>query len=196
MMPVKKQTSRFRGLTKRTSKTHGLIAVAALIAVFVVVGVSVKTFSHAASGGYGHTFCGGNGAGCLNAWNGGPWVNSYGNAHVGNDDFYSVNLTDGASTYIMDSGANAWSGNCIGDAYNKSGDSQASLDPCPGSSKGAGWGTSFQVVRGKKCTGNTVAFLNKRWNDFLGPANGIGFANGSHFTLDGGIYCFEIGPAV
>jgi hypothetical protein len=195
-MPVKKQTSRFRGLKNRTSKTHVFIAAAALIAVFVVVGVSVKSFSHAASGGYGHTFCGGSTFGCLNAWNGGPWVNDYGNAHVGNDDFYSVSLTNGATTYIMDSGANAWSGNCIGDAYNSSGNPLASLDPCPGSSKGAGWGTYFQVVSTNICPAGSVAFKNKRWHGFLAPVNGYSSTNGNHFTVNGLLYCFSIGPAV
>jgi len=161
----------------------------------VIKGHSAKGVSHAAAG-YGHTFCGGNGAGCLNAWNGGPWVNSYGNAHVGNDDFYSVSLSNGASTYIMDSGVNVWGGKCIGDAYNQSGNPLASLDSCPGSSQGAGWGTIFKVVRGQYCTGNTVGFLNRRWNDFLAPADGVGFVNGMHFTLKGSIHCFQIGPAV
>ena len=181
------------------------VAFVAVIGIFgagyvAIHGHSGKGVSHAASGGYGHTFCFGGSFGCLNAWNGGPWVNVYGNAHVGNDDFYSVSLANNASTYIMDSGDNAQSGNCIGDAYNNPSNPLVSLDSCPGSSKGAGWGTYFQVdaptPTKHDCPTGSVAFKNKHSGQFLAPVNGYQSANGSHFRLNGNHYCFTIGPAV
>lgn len=121
---------------------------------------------------------------CLNAWNGGPWVNDYtgGNpAAVGNNYFNDLCIT-GHPCPIQFTGGGAWNGYCIGDAYNDPGHADASLDPC-----GSGWGTNFNEI---SCGGGIgVEFYNLHWKGYLGPPDGA--VNGSHWYLNKPTpYCF------
>ena|GEM_PF-5862277 len=61
------------------------------------------------------------------------------NTNTPNDDFSVINTGSG-NVAIEDTGPNAWSGKCVGDAYNSATDYYTSLDPCPGGSNGnGGW---------------------------------------------------------
>jgi hypothetical protein len=125
---------------------------------------------------------------CLNAWGGGPWVKAYTGGPNGteNNYFEAVQETDGY-WYIAYTGnpTSPWYGYCIGDAYNKSGNADTSLDPC-----GTGWGTNFRLVHGpgyNGCpTGNYYAFENIHWPGWLGPIGNPtgGWTNGSVFYLN------------
>jgi hypothetical protein len=130
---------------------------------------------------------------CLNAWNGGPWVNVSTNADTRNNDFTIIQ--DSAGYYeLEDTGGNNYSGECIGDAYNESGQADTSLDPCGNTGAGQGWGTNFELVTAG-CSTGSVAFYNVHWRGYLGPPNG--WANGSHFYLNKpGYFCFaQLFPA-
>ena len=150
----------------------------------------------------GNQFCyynNGTGWVCPNAWGGGPWVNLSTNNNTQNNDFTIIYESDGY-VELQDTGDNAWSGKCIGDAYNESGDAEASLDPCGGGGASAGWGTQF--ILDPMCVANigggTLAlgygFESSHWpNGWLGPA---GSANGSHFYLNKpSEYCYAASPA-
>lgn len=154
----------------------------------------------AASAPSGNQFCYyNNGNVCLNAWGGGPFVNLSTNNNTQNNDFTIIFEADGY-VELKDTGNNAWSGKCIGDAYNKSGDAEASLDPCGGGGASAGWGTQFildqlcvaSIAGGGLVLG--VGFESSHWtNGYLGPA---GSANGSHFYLNKpSEYCYAQGSA-
>jgi hypothetical protein len=84
----------------------------------------------------------------------------------------------------------AWAGQCIGDAYNNSGDADVSLDGCGnGTGGGSGWGTNFTVGT-SGCPAGEMWFHNNHWNGYLGPG---GSANGSHFYLNKPTpYCFNV----
>ena len=140
-----------------------------------------------------------NGNVCLNAWGGGPWVNLSTDANTQNNDFTIIYETDGY-VELKDTGDNAWSGKCIGDGYNESGEARASLDPCGGGGASAGWGTQFildplcvaSIAGGDLVLG--YGFESSHWsNGWLGPA---GSANGSHFYLNKpSEYCYAQGSA-
>jgi len=128
-------------------------------------------------------------AACLNAWNGGPWVDVYTNPNAQNDNFTAIQGADG-NWVLEDTGGNAWSGECIGDAYNESGKADTSLDPCGFNGTNAGWGTQFELVTAG-CIAGDAAFYSLRWHGYLGPPDG--WANGSHFYLNRpGEICFEL----
>ena len=130
---------------------------------------------------------------CLNAWNGGPWVNVSTNAHTRNNDFTIIQNSAGYYE-LEDTGGNNYSGECIGDAYNESGQADTSLDQCGNTGGGQGWGTNFELVT-SGCSAGSVAFYNVHWHGYLGPPDG--WANGSHFYLNKpGYFCFaQLFPA-
>jgi hypothetical protein len=130
---------------------------------------------------------------CLNAWNGGPWVNVSTNADTQNNDFTIIYNSAGYAE-LEDTGGNNYSGECIGDAYNESGEADTSLDPCGNTGVAQGWGTNFNLVT-TGCLQGYVAFKNVHWGGYLGPP--AGWVNGSHFYLNKpGEYCFaQLDPA-
>jgi hypothetical protein len=83
------------------------------------------------------------------------------------------------------------SGSCIGDAYNKSGYADTSLDPCGSSiSGGQGWGTNMTVGT-SGCPSGKAWIHDAHWNGYLGPPAGA--VNGSHFYLNKpSPYCFSV----
>jgi hypothetical protein len=127
------------------------------------------------------------GTACLNAWSGGPWVDDYTGGpetRDTNQDFVVVgeNSSDTGYSEIAFIGSSSWSGGCIGDAYNNSGDADVSLDGCGSASgSGAGWGTQFEWGT-SGCPSGEAWFYDAHWNGYLGPPAGA--VNGSHFYLN------------
>lgn len=139
------------------------------------------------------------GTGCLNAWGGGPWVDDYTGGPETRDinqEMFVVNEngnTDGSgNNQIVFVGNDSWGGQCIGDAYNNSGNADTSLDPCafPAFGQSAGWGTQMTVGT-SGCPSGEEWFHDNHWNGYLGPVGGA--TNGSHFYLNKpSKYCFNV----
>lgn len=108
----------------------------------------------------------------INAWNGGPAVNSY-CAQAKNNDFYVGN--NGSSYEIVLNNGGSESGECISDWDNSSQDARAGLNPCSGTTP---WGANFTEQSCYPLPG--IAFHNNHWNNWL---NG-GDANGDAFYLN------------
>jgi len=135
-------------------------------------------------------FCGPNlGSDCLNAWGGGPWVDVYTGGDENSDtnqhfmviDDVDQNGNQTGNAQIMFAGNGSWNGQCIGDAYNNSGNADTSLDPCATPSQAAGWGTQFTWGT-SGCPSGTVWFHDNHWNGYLGPSGNP--VNGSHWYLN------------
>jgi hypothetical protein len=127
----------------------------------------------------------------LNAWNGGPFVNSWHSCAYPNDIFFKN--PNGNYVQIEFNGGGVWAGHCIGDAYNDPNNASTSLDAC----SPAGWGTLFVALTSGYCSSGQIAFKNVHWSavsghdTFLGPPNGYG--DGSPFYLNKSAYfCFTI----
>jgi hypothetical protein len=139
------------------------------------------------------------GTACLNAWGGGPWVNdsttgfesgdNHQNFFLSDEDDANGNPTD--NYQLVFGGSGSWAGQCIGDAYNNSGDADTSLDGCGnGIASGAGWGTNMTVGT-SGCPAGEVWFHDNHWNGYLGPPAGA--VNGSPFYLNKPTpYCFNV----
>jgi hypothetical protein len=138
------------------------------------------------------------GTACLNAWGGGPWVDDSTIGFESGDNHQNFFLSgvddangNATGTYQLGfAGSGSWAGQCIGDAYNNSGDADTSLDGCGnGTGGGSGWGTNFTVGT-SGCPAGEGWFHNNHWNGYLGPG---GSANGSHFYLNKPTpYCFNV----
>jgi len=129
---------------------------------------------------------------CLNAWSGGPYVNVYTGGPETTDTHadFAVFANPGTGyAEIGFTGTGSWSGECIGDASNNSGDADVSLDSCGSSSGGQGWGTNFTWGT-DGCPSGEAWFKDVHWNGYLGPPDG--YVNGSHFYLNKpGLLCFS-----
>ena len=140
-MPGKKKTSsRSTGRLRSRPSLSSLVSsrrrnaiVAAFAVALIVSGIGVLQFdsnkvpsSHAATvpSGLGQ-YCVDDGHTCLNAWNGGPWIQAYPQPAKNND--FSV-VPSGSGHYEI---ARGISGSCAGDAYNNSTNREVSLDNCP-----------------------------------------------------------------
>ena len=131
-------------------------------------------------------YCGPNfGNDCLNAWNGGPYVNVYtgGDETRDTNQNFMVIAEDGDQNHaeIMYTGSSSWNGRCIGDASNLSGNADVSLDACATPDQTAGWGTQFTWGT-SGCPSGTVWFHNNHWPGYLGPPDNA--VNGSHWYLN------------
>lgn len=159
------------------------LASAILLALGMVLATGIPEASASASSISGYVFCLG-ASECLNAWNGGPWVDVYtgGNPTAVQNDYFTDICEVGGSCIIEDTGGEAWDGHCIGDAYNNSSYADTSLDTC-----WSGWGTNFDEIT---CDGGLgVEFYNLHWKGYLGPPSGA--VNGSHWYLNKPTpYCF------
>jgi hypothetical protein len=184
---------------KKISKLHRIGVSAG--AIILSIGAVLATGMPEASAASGQQFCYDNGGyACLNSWGGGPYVNVYtGGPNTQNNDFTLIGGSNGNNWNLEDTGGNAWSGKCIGDASNESGQANTSLDPC-----GTGWGTNFTIAYGtgdNGCPDNTIELYDNHWNGYLGPknTNGSGNTNGSAFYLNkpkSTPLCFEMFNAV
>lgn len=128
---------------------------------------------------------------CLNAWNGGPWVNTYDSPYTNNSYFTNVAAGSG-NVELEDEGLNSYDGTCIGDAYNDSGLADSTLDECP-TSGDAGWGTNFHEYSCYVNGNPGYEFHNNHWNGWLKPQ---GSSNGQEFYLNSASpYCYAYYPA-
>jgi hypothetical protein len=173
----------------RTLYRIGGLVGAILLPIGAVLAIGIPEASAASGQQYCYIPQGESGVhACLNAWGGGPWVDVSTNDNTRNNDFTYINNTNNENVELEFTGDGAWSGNCIGDAYNQSGQASTSLDGCGTNGQGAGWGTQFIYITGG-CPPGEVSFYNIHWGGYLGPPNG--WVNGSHFYLNKpGQYCF------
>src|SRR5882672_10244729 len=149
------------------------------VAVLAVVAFAVSPWGKSGTLAYsGNEWCAKNSfgtRGCLNAWNGGPWVRIL--AHTGAANTYFSLIQDGTgNSYFKFTGPGVWNNHCIGDAYNDPNQEHlASLDPC-----GKGWGTYFNAY--KSCDNYTGwTFKNVHSGKFLSLGS---FSNGANVYLD------------
>lgn len=138
-------------------------------------------------------YCTNGGGACLNAWGGGPWVNVYTRGPDKNDshaDFQEIAQPGSGMIGYSEleyTGGGTWSGDCVGDASNKSGNADTSLDSCGTTKTAPGWGTLFDPV---PCTNGGTAYYNVHWKGWLGPVDKA--VNGSHFYLNKpSAFCFS-----
>jgi hypothetical protein len=125
---------------------------------------------------------------CLNGWNNGPWVESY-NSNDTNNSFFNNNAAPNGYVELVYEGFSGgqWVGKCIGDAYNDEFNYNTSLDNCPTSPGGAGWGTNFKEYSCYQNGNPGYEFWNKNWNAYMEPE---ATANGYPFNLSGSASCF------
>ena len=134
----------------------------------------------------GDKFC--FGGACLNAWNGGPYVNVYtGQGYVANDTFAVVTTAQGyKGLYFF--GGGTFNDECIADYNNNSGDARAGLYGDCFDVGGVAWGANFTIVTAN-CGAGTEAFKNVHWGGYLAPA---GNSNGDAFYLNSpSEHCFS-----
>lgn len=164
--------------------THRLYRIGALAgAILLPLGAVLATGTPEASASLGPgQYCLGISI-CLNAWNGGPFVNVYAGGPSGTpNNYFSDNCTFNNPCHIQDAGVNQSEGLCVGDAGNSPGAADTGLVGC------TGWGTNFEAMN---CAGAGVAFYNVHWGGYLGPPSGA--VNGSHWYLNKPTaYCFLV----
>jgi hypothetical protein len=167
----------------------GALVGAILLPISAVLATGVPEASATVSGEqYCYLIGSGSDYACLNAWGGGPWVNVETTINIRNNDF-TVIIESNGNAELQDTGGNAWSNYCIGDAYNDPGRRDTSLDPCGGNGQPAGWGTQFTYVT-SGCPQGSQAFQNLHSRGWLGPP--VPWVNGSHFYLNKPTkYCFQ-----
>lgn len=173
-------------------KMRRLYRIGALLgAILLPIGVVLATGTEA-SALSGSQYCAVNTNGgelCLNAWNGGPFVNveTTNDSRIQNNRF-QIRIENNGNVELQFVGGGAWNGQCIGDAYNKSGRADTSLDPCGDITNGnnSGWGTQLQEQTwgpGGPCLTNQVAFFDWHWKGYLGPKSASA-PNGSPWYLN------------
>jgi len=106
---------------------------------------------------------------CLNAWGGGPEVQTE-TPGTSNEDF---------TIQVVDKGGVGYreieylpTGSCVGDIGNSSSDARAGMDdPCgnPNTGAGAGWGTLFTLQQ--SYCGQGYVWSNVHWGGFLNYSN-------------------------
>jgi hypothetical protein len=125
---------------------------------------------------------------CLNAWGGGPAVNTYTGGIDRNDTHQNFNIIPNTAggVDLQYTGAGPNNGKCIGDLGNSSTVAKAGLVPCF-----TGWGTNFKIQQ--TCSDPSLyTFANAHWKGFLGPVDN--WVNGSPFYLNKpglGTWCFS-----
>jgi hypothetical protein len=141
----------------------------------------------AAHAGSGDQYCYGNA--CLTALQGGPFVGVQLGSGLANNDFTLVYEPGTGNYYLKFTGNSSWAGHCVGDAYNLSTRADTSLDTCPGSNGGGGWGTNLETTSAG-CPSGQIAFYDIHWGGWLSPAYNYG--NGSPFYLNGPKTCYFV----
>ena len=130
----------------------------------------------------GQQFCNNNY--CLNAWNGGPYVNGY-TPGVANNYFTIVYQSNGYVNLEFTGAYSAYEYDCVSDYGNSSTDARAGLNGyCPGGQ--IAWGANFKLY---SCNGG-LAFKNVHWNGWLAPSS---LGDGTPFYLNSSIEaCFVV----
>jgi hypothetical protein len=153
-----------------------------LILLLGTFGLAVGTGAVPAhANGSGNQWCNSVGY-CFNAWNGGPFIRSYGyGSTITHNDFSWVpnysECNGGITTStcpghgvpagqgiggIQYTGGGSWNGQCVGDAYNDPGRADTSLDPC-----GSGWGTNYVYDVSNNCGSGWVILYDIHWNGLI-----------------------------
>lgn len=173
----------FRGL--RRSRR----ALASGAAVFLTVGLTAiaqatpAAPAHASSV-FGFQFC--YGSQCLNAWDGGPAVDTFPRTGTNNNLFEGA-ITSTRNYGIQFQGTGGSSHDCIGDWNNSSTNARAGLYSNCVTTQPA-WGANFTEVN---CANGGIAFKNIHWNGYLGPQQTTG--TGVAFYLNKPTpYCFDV----
>ena len=176
-------------------RTIGIVA-GVILALGTVFGLGPATQAHALSSEVCNLS-----SQCLNAWNGGPYVNTYGPG-VGNDNFGLQPIYDrcqngsdrttpncpyqyvpGGLLIVQIEYLNI-SGNCVGDFNGLSGDARAgAFDACnnPGNGQGGSYGTVFFEYPGG-CPGGYFSLLSFHW--VSGVLNPSGSGNDQPWYLN------------
>lgn len=167
----------FRGLRRSRILVSGAV-------VFLTVGLAAIAQAGPASPAYAsgrEQWC--LGSQCLNAWGGGPAVNTY-TPNAANNYFYEI-ITYTGNRGLQFAGGGNNSGDCIGDWNNSSTDARAGLYSNCGDTQPA-WGANMREVG---CSNGGEAFYDIHWNGYLGPQT---TGNGVAFYLNKPTpYCFQ-----
>jgi len=137
------------------------IAAALTLAIGIGVGSSGSAYAQNVTG---DQFCFNNF--CLNAWNGGPYVNEFTQGVANN--YFTVISNQPATGYVnleFTGSRSPYEFGCIGDFGNSQTDARAGLSPCGGGN--VPWGGNFTATH---CPGG-LAFKNVHWNGWLAPAS-------------------------
>jgi hypothetical protein len=138
-----------------------------------------------AQSGSGDQFC--DGTSCLNAWNGGPYVNAYTQGVIANN-YFSIYYASGWLGIQFTGNSNSpYDYECISDYGNSSTDARAGLNgDCAAGS--IAWGAKFTAY---SCdSGQGTAFKNQHWNGWLAPSHS---GNGAPFYLNSSTEaCFHV----
>jgi len=113
---------------------------------------------------------------CLNAWSGGPYVNTY-QVGAANNDFIAFYNPDTGYENIEFTGNSSYSDECVSDYGNSSTDARVGLTGyCQADS--IAWGANFDL---DSCGDGGDAFYNVHWGGWLGPAS---LSKGEGFYLN------------
>jgi hypothetical protein len=121
---------------------------------------------------------------CLNAWGGGPWVRTYTGGPETSDTNQDFALLQNQATGYYEIeyvGTGSWAGQCLGDAYDLSGNADVSLDPCGTASGNQGYGTNMDAGT-NGCPSGELWIYDYHWNGYLGPP--ATWVNGSPWYLN------------
>ncbi len=159
----------------------------------LMTAVTILAFSNgqALAAGYTAQICVSNGStnACVNAWDGGPAIDTY--TVMGsepNDELYVGTLNNG-NYYLQFIGGGVYNDECIGDYNNSPTNASTGLDPCPTNSYSGGWGTNFKE---SGCSPEGTKFENNHWGGYLAPGQ---FVNETPWYLNhSGQYCVGVYP--
>jgi hypothetical protein len=122
---------------------------------------------------------------CLNAWSGGPYVNTY-QIGAANNSFFAFYNSDTGYENIEFTGNGSYSFECVSDYGNSSTDARVGLSgDCQEDS--IAWGANFDE---DSCGDGGEAFYNVHWGGWLGPeslSKGVGF-----YLNKPSEYCFTV----
>jgi hypothetical protein len=196
---TKSVRNRFKFFPRKAGVSRGMMAVAAAVVLTIGgVGYYASTqLSNRAQASSSRQYCikSLSGLACLNAWNGGPYVNVYQHTGAINNYFWWHKAYNGHYMLTATGTYNTrWNGQCIGDASNNPSFYDTSLDQCPSTltSAGGGWGTNFYPpVNCSNAYGSGIAFRNVHTGYYLAPGD---YQNGAAWNLGGtgpaSDYCF------
>jgi hypothetical protein len=147
---------------------------------------------------------------CLNAWNGGPWIRTYG-PNVQNDYFYiqgidecykHSDLSSPTCPFYLGSGLNVAgdlvfqivdgrTGQCVGDDPAKDGQTYETGCNNPSTGTGGGYGTIFVQRNINGCSGGSN-FISREWSDKYDFYYGLTQQSGNGHPVydDGSMNCY------
>jgi hypothetical protein len=117
---------------------------------------------------------------CINAWNGGPYIDVYG-PNVANNVFSLVQNGNYWDLQFTNTASGSY-GECIGDYGNSSTNARAALDSDDCAAGQIAWGANFTTPTAG-CPPGEFALRNVHWGGYLGPSTS-GLGNGDAFYLN------------